>query len=244
MSKIIAVTSGKGGVGKSTVSVGLGQAISRSGKTAVIVELDSGLRGIDIMLGVENEVVYDFGDLLSGECSVEEVAVSVEACPGLSLIVASTSLSAALNFERMAEIFKMLKAQFDYVILDMPAGIALSLCLIPSVADMALLITTPDYISVRDSGKMVSALAEQGFLGCRLLINKVNTKYRRMNAIKDMDEVLDGVGVPLIGVLPDDTRLHTAYAAGELLEGDTAPAIVFGRIAKRIEGEYTPLYIQ
>lgn len=243
MSKIIAVTSGKGGVGKSTISVGIGQAISRRKKKVVIVELDAGLRGMDIMLGVENEVVYDFGDLVSGICSLEDVAVSVEEFPGLSLIVASTVASHRLDVEKTAAVFRILQNHFDYIILDMPAGVSVSLFLIPPIADLAIVVSTPDYISVRDSAKMVSALAEQGFLNCQLMINKVNLKNRKMNAIQDLDEVLDGVGVSLLGVLPEDMKLHSAFCSGEPLEEEAAPAIIFHRIAARIEGEYIPLYI-
>ncbi len=244
MAKIIAVTSGKGGVGKSTVSVGLGQTISKKGKTAVIVELDSGLRGIDIMLGVENEVVYDFDDLASGRSPLENVAVPIESFPGLSLIVAPTGLPGGLDIEKMAETICRLEEYFDYIILDMPAGVALSLLLIPLIADIAIVVATPDYISVRDSNKLVSAFAERGFYGCRLLINKVNINHRRMNAIRDLDEVLDGVGVPLLGVLSEDLPLRNAFSNGQPMAEESDPEVIFDRIVSRLEGTYIPLYIQ
>lgn len=244
MSKIIAVTSGKGGVGKSTVAAGIGEAIAKRGKTVVIVELDTGLRGMDIMLGVENQAVYDLGDLLSGLCALEDALVPIEAFPGLTLIVASTAVPNQTDADQTAALFQALYDRFDYILLDMPAGVSVSLSLIPSLADAALMVTTPDYVSVRDSNKMVSVLAEQGFLNCKLLINKVNTKYRRMNMIRDLDEVLDGVGIPLIGVLPEDLQIKSAFSYGEPLEEGSAPEIIFDRIAARIEGEYTPLYIE
>ncbi len=243
MSNIIAITSGKGGAGKSTVSAGIGQALAKRGKKTVVIELDAGLRGLDIMLGVENQVVYDLGDLVSGACSLDDAAVSIDGCPNLFLIAAPTMLPEGLDKPELAQVIQALSSWFDYVILDLPAGIRFSLQLIPRLADMTVIVATPDYVSVRDSNRVASALTELGVTNCRLLINKVNTKYRKMNIIKDLDEVLDGVGVPLLGVLPEDLQIKSVFSCGGQLEKETAPAVIFERIAARIEGEYTPLYI-
>ncbi len=243
MSKIIAVTSGKGGVGKSTVSAGLGQAFARLGRQTLILELDVGLRGLDIMLGVENSVVYDLGDLLAGNCTIADALIAAEDDPGLSMIAAPAS-SGLLSMERIAGLCTELRQYFEVILIDMPAGVTVSAELIPRVADMALVAATPDYVSVRDSGRMVSLLAEQGFRDCRLVINKINLKYRKMNIISDLDEVMDGVGIPLLGVIPEDLQIKAAFSGGLHLEKGSAPEIVFERIAARIEGTYIPLLIE
>ena len=243
MSKIIAVTSGKGGVGKSTVSAGLGQAFARLGRQTLILELDAGLRGLDIMLGIENSVVYDLGDLLEGNCVLPDALVAVEDDPGLSMIAAPVS-SGLSSMDRLAVLCGQLRQYFEVILIDMPAGSAVSTGLIPAAADMALVLATPDYVSVRDSNRMVTLLAEQGFRECRLVINKVNLKHRKMNMIGDLDEVMDGVGIPLLGVIPEDLQIKAAFSGGPRLEKDSAPETVFRRIASRIEGSYIPLLIE
>lgn len=243
MSKIIAVTSGKGGVGKSTVSAGLGQAFARLGRQTLILELDAGLRGLDIMLGIENSVVYDLGDLLEGNCVLPDALVAVEDDPGLSVIAAPAS-SSLPSMDRLAALCGQLRQYFEVILIDMPAGSAASTGLIPAAADMALVLATPDYVSVRDSNRMVSLLAERDFRECRLVINKVNLKHRKMNMIGDLDEVMDGVGIPLLGVIPEDLQIKAAFSGGPRLEKDSAPETVFRRIASRIEGSYIPLLIE
>lgn len=244
MSKIIAVTSGKGGVGKSTVCVGLGQAFSGRNKRVIMIELDIGLRGMDIMLGTENEVVYDLGDLLNRNCDINDAIVSVESYPGLDMIASPSSSADLLQVNDIAVLCNGLRQYYDIILLDTPAGLHLSVDLIPQVADLAVVVATPDFVSVRDSNRMVSLLAEHDFDRCKLVINKVNVKHRRMNMISDLDEVLDGVGVPLLGVLPEDLQIKAAPNGGLHLETNSVPQIIFNNISARIEGEYTPLYIE
>ena len=244
MSKIIAVTSGKGGVGKSTICVGLGQAFSRRNKRVIMIELDIGLRGMDIMLGVENEVVYDLGDLLNRNCDINDAIVSVEAYPGLDMIASPSSVADLLHVNDIAVLCNGLRQYYDIILIDTPAGVHLTIDLIPQIADLAVVVATPDYVSVRDSNRMVSLLAERRFDRCQLVINKVYVKHRRMNMISDLDDVMDGVGIPLLGVLLEDLQIKAALNGGLSLEAGSAPQIVFDNISARIEGEYTPLYIE
>ncbi len=243
MSKIIAVTSGKGGVGKSTISAGLGQAFARCGRQALILELDAGLRGLDIMLGIENSVVYDMGDLLLGNCTVSDAVITTEEEPALSMIAAPTALG-ALPIPQLVFLCEQLRQYFEVILIDMPAGVSVSMELIPQVADMALIVATPDYVSVRDSNKMVSLLAERDFRDCRLVINKINLEHRKQNVISDLDEVMDGVGIPLIGAIPEDLQIKAAFSGGLKLEKGSAPEVIFDRIAARMEGTYVPLLIE
>lgn len=213
------------------------------GKTALVVELDAGLRGMDIMLGVENSVVYDLGDVLHGSCVFGDAIVAVERFPGLSMIAASASVSDLKQMERVESFCQQVRPYYDYVIVDMPAGATLSTAVIPKCCDLALIVATPDPVSVRDSNNMVSLLAAECFRSCKLIINKVNIRHRKQNLISDLDEVMDGVGIPLLGVIPDDVQIKSAFSGGAELEKNSPPEIVFRRIAARIEGEYTPLYI-
>ena len=244
MSKIIAVTSGKGGVGKSTVCVGLGQAFAKRHKRVIMIELDIGLRGMDIMLGVENEVVYDLGDLLNRHCDINDAIVSAEKYPGLDMIASPSSVADLLHVNDIAVLCKGLRQYYDVILLDTPAGIHLSIDLIPQIVDLAVIVATPDYVSVRDSNRMVSLLTERNFDRYQLVINKVNIKNRRMNMISDLDDVMDGVGIPLLGVIPEDVQMKAAVNGSLNPESGSAPEIIFHNIAARIEGEYIPLYIE
>lgn len=248
MAQIISITSGKGGSGKSSVSVGLASTFARMGRRVIIVELDIGLRCVDIMLGLENDVVYDLSDIIAGNCSIQDGILRSEHLEGfqgvLDYIAAPTNISSEFDFDKVIECIQILKTQYDYVIVDTPAGLGLSILSVKNLSDLAIIVTTPDPICVRDGEKVAVLMEQVGFTEYRLIINKVSRRTMRKSPIKDLDAVIDGVGAQLIGVIPEDTEFQTALAKGEWLEAKNIASLVFEAIAARIEGKYKPLIIE
>ncbi len=244
MSKVIAITSGKGGTGKSTVCSELGYALACDGKKVILLELDFGLRGLDIMLGNQDRIVYDIGDLLHGECNINQAVISSGIHPNLYLAAASASIEREINLDDVELLCSGLKDYFDYVIADLPAGISLSSLVAPKIADTVLVVTTPDPVCIRDGNKIVGSLVGYDTSNVRLIINKVDKKLIQKGMIEDLDEVIDGVGAKLIGVIPFDHNIQLAAAKGERISKKTLSAKVFYCIAKRLQGEYIPLLVE
>ena len=230
MARVLSVTSGKGGVGKSTLCVGLGMAYALLGKSVLMIEFDVGLRGMDLMLGISDRIVYDLGDLLEGRCNINKA------------IVAPVSMESSISIEDVNILVAGLRPHFDIIILDTPAGLGFSMR-IASTSDLALVVATPDSVCVRDGGKVVGALQKAHMNNHRLVINRVNSKLVKKQIVSDLDEVIDGVGSQLIGVLPEDQEMQVCTSKGLPLTEDTRIVRICKAIALRIEGEYIPLLV-
>ncbi len=244
MPNIILVTSGKGGVGKSTVAAALGLTYAAMRRKTVIVELDIGLRGLDLMLGVEDRTVYDLGNIVRGECKLSDGVVPVTADGHLSLVAAPSGISSRIDYDDVAAFCKALSRFFDTVIVDAPAGIGVSLLLAPKIADLVLVVATPDMVSARDAGRLTGMLGQYGVSDIRLVINKVYHKKIHQNEIEDLDAVIDLVGAQLIGVVPMDEDLSSFVFGPDSFRKKTLCSKVFYNIASRILGDYIELLIQ
>lgn len=244
MSNVILVTSGKGGVGKSTVASALGMTFASMRRKTVIVELDIGLRGLDLMLGVEDRAVYDLGNILRGECLLSDGVIPVGFDGYLSLVVAPSGISSRIDYDDVAELCKALSGYFDTVIIDAPAGISVSLLLAPKVADLVLMVATPDMVSARDAGRLTGMLEQHGVPKIRLIINKVYHKKIRLNEMEDLDTVIDLVGAQLIGVVPMSEELSSIEFGADSFQKSKLCSKVFENIASRILGDYVELLIQ
>lgn len=244
MAQVIAVTSGKGGAGKSSMCVGIGTALARAGNSVLIIELDCGLRGLDLMLGSQDEIVYDLGDLLSGGCEVEQAITVSGVHERLALIAAPASHHLAFQIGDLELLCAGLKKGFDVVLLDLPAGLGLSAGLTGRLADRLLVVATPDPVCIRDGGRLVSLLSGEGPKKRHLLINRASYKGMKKGLVRDLDDVIDGVGLPLIGVIPDDEAITLCFGNGKPLPPDSLPAAAFRNIAARLMGEYRPLAVQ
>ena len=240
--QVAAIASGKGGVGKSTLAVGLGTAAAFAGKQVLLMEFDAGLRGVDIMLGLTG-IVYDLGDLLEGRCNISSAIVESPAVPGLFVIAAPTSLTGRMEMEDIRLLVDGLRPHFDLIILDMPAGLGLSVRATCIAADIALIVATPDPVCVRDGGIVAQSFAEAGFLNHRLVINRVSKNLMRRQIMHDLDEVIDGVGSQLIGVIPEEREIQLASAAGRPADPKSDMRKVCTAIVKRMAGEYIPLIV-
>lgn len=242
MVQILLVTSGKGGVGKSTVSAFVAAALARLGRKTLAIELDAGLRTLDILLGVSDKAVFDLSDVLQGRCSWEKAALVSAHQPLLHLLTAPAKRGFHPGGAALAELCGKLRSHFDYLIFDTPAGMGDELDAALAVADGALLVATPDPVAMRDAASVASVVFEHGIQNVKLVINRVLPKPRQLT-IRNLDEMIDTIGVQLIGVLPEDGALSQAAALGRPLPEGSLAKREMENIANRMEGRYVPLPI-
>ena len=243
MSKIIAVTSGKGGTGKSTVCAGIGYALAKQGHRTLLIELDFGLRCLDIMFGMENSIKYDLGDVLSGKKKVLDAIADVPMASNLNLLCAPKTLT-SVTAEQIVEICRSIKKYFEYIIIDTGAGINSHVFDIVEQSNLILVISTPDPVCVRDASLMSDEFYNRGNKSQRLIINKISKKVIGDALVTNLDEIIDRVGVQLIGVIPDDFKMTVATGKGNPIPTDSAALRAFDAIAKRLGGDFVPLTVK
>ncbi len=240
MSKIIAVTSGKGGTGKSTICAGLGYTLAKQGHRTLIIELDFGLRCLDIMFGMENSIQCDLGDVLSGKKKVLEAVSHVPMASNLNLLSAPKTLT-SVTAEQIVDICRSIKKYFEYIIIDTGAGINSHVFDIVEQANLILVVSTPDQVCIRDASLMSDEFYNRGNKSQRLIINKVSKKVIGDSLVANLDEIIDKVGVQLIGVIPDDFKMTVATGKGNPIPTDSEALRAFDAIAKRLDGDFVPL---
>lgn len=230
MKRILAVTSGKGGVGKSTCAVGIAVALCKSGKKVLLIDLDAGLRCLDIMTGADDRLVFDLFDVLNGK-PLEDAVLKSNLTDGLFVLAAP---SECCTFDGTALCNMLLSAkEYDYIILDFPAGVSFPFC--EKICDITdfIVVTTADRIGMRDSFAMASALGKFGCV-CRLVINKFDRRLIKKGIFGGIDDMIDCSGCRLLGVVPFDRRAAMQKQGKFYKKGKTVKA--FERIAKRIYG--------
>ena len=241
--KVTMIASGKGGTGKSTVSVLLGSRLAARGKKVLLIELDSGLRSVDIIAGVYGKTVYDIEDVLSGRCEGGKAVVESPIYPGLSVISAPYE-GGAVRGDALEVLTKRMTDYFDEIILDTAAGMGEAFQAAARVSDRALLVLTPDPVALRD-GKIVADRLLAGSRpqsAVRLVMNRVRREsFGKNAAVADLDECIDTVGAQLLAVIPESRVLQLAGANGTVPPaGD--PAVTAGQaMAKRLCGQRVPL---
>lgn len=235
------ITSGKGGVGKSTVTVGLGRALARRGRRVLLVDCDAGLRSLDRMTGVEERLVYDCADVVRGRCAPAE---AIYPCgDSLFLLPAPSSGEDLVPPEVMAKLVPLLSRYYDHVLLDSPAGVGRGFRAAVCAADRAVLVCIPDPVSVRSAGTAANLLRKTaGDIPARLLINRLNSAFFRESAFfADLDQVIDETGVRLLGLVPEDLQMAGAFQKGGQPPEKNPAALALSRTAARLEGEDLPL---
>jgi len=244
MSRIIVITSGKGGVGKTTVTSNLGMAIARLGRRVALVDADFGLRNLDLLLGLENRVVYTAVDVLAGQCRLEQALVKDKRQEGLVLLPAAQSRTKeAVSPDQMKKLVGALTQKYEYIVIDSPAGIEMGFQNAIAAAQEALIVTTPEIAAVRDADRVVGLLEAQGIKRIHLIINRLKPKMVQAQQMMSVQDVQELLAVPLIGVIPDDERVIVASNRGEplvLSENVSLPAMAMNNIARRLEGEKVP----
>ncbi len=243
MSKIIAVTSGKGGTGKSTVCAGLGYTLAKQGHRTLLIELDFGLRCLDIMFGLDNDIKYDLGDVLKGGKTALEAVAQVPMASNLSILCAPKTLT-TVTAEQIVEICRSVKKYFEYIIIDTGAGISSHVFDIVEQANLILVVSTPDPVCIRDASLMSDEFYNRGNKSQRLIINKISKKVIGEALVNNLDEIIDKIGVQLIGVIPDDFKMTVATGKGNPIPTDSAALKAFDAISKRLGGEFVPLTVK
>lgn len=240
MAEIILVASGKGGAGKSTVSALLGEALAFSGKRVLLLELDSGLRSLDVALGVTKNLVFDLGDIVRGSANIPDAAMPCPFCKNLSVICAAAG-PARITEEILRSVCGAVSADFDCVILDCPAGIGEGFAAAAAVAGLALVVATPDPSSIRAAGAAARALREKAVPKSRLVIERCPKRAKKLAPIKDLDEIIDGAELQLIGVIWEDPETRRAMDSGAPLTPDSPNYKAFRNLGRRVFGERVPL---
>lgn len=241
MSRIIVTTSGKGGVGKTTVTANIGMALARLGRQVVLVDADFGLRNLDLLLGLENRVIYTAVEVFTGECRLEQALVKDKREPNLVLLPAAQNRTKeSVSPEQMEQLVSALTKVYNYVIIDSPAGIETGFKNAIAAAKEALIVATPEIAAVRDADRVVGLLEAQGIKRIHLIVNRLRPAMVEVNNMMSVQDVQELLAIPLIGVIPEDERVIISSNRGEplvLSENPPLAGIAFDNIARRLEGE-------
>ena len=235
--KVIVIASGKGGTGKSTTTAALACALSKMGKYVVCIDADSELRNLDLCLGLSDAAVLDYGDVLSGNTTLENALISCEAYPTLRFLAAPVSpIDGALE-----KLLPALKEKFDYALIDCPGGLGTVVHEAAKLSDMAIVVANADVCSHRDAARTAQIFASLG-LPSKLLVNRVSNGFLRKTA-GTLDDTIDYVGLRLIGYIPEDKAVSLSLAAGKplLSYSSRGAAAAYMRVARRLNGENVPL---
>ena len=205
MGEVIVITSGKGGVGKTTSAANIGTSLTMMGKRVALVDTDIGLRNLDVVMGLENRIVYDIVDVVEENCKLKQALIKDRRYEGLFLLpAAQTRDKNAVNEEQMKKICEELKMEFDYVIIDCPAGIEQGFKNAIAGADRALVVTTPEVSAVRDADRIVGLLESSNLPKPQLILNRIRTKMVQRGQMMDADDIVELLSIKLIGAIPDD----------------------------------------
>lgn len=240
--EVIVVTSGKGGVGKTTTSANVGTGLAKLGKKVCLIDTDIGLRNLDVVMGLENRIVYNLVDVVEGNCRVKQALIRDKRHQGLYLMPsAQTRDKSAVTPGQMIKVIEHLREQFDYIILDCPAGIEQGFQNAIAGADRALIVTTPEVSAIRDADRIVGLLEANGFKKMDLIINRLRIDMVKRGDMMSATDVVDILAVPLIGIVPDDESVVVSTNQGEPLVGSDSPAgIAYSNIVQRILGKEVP----
>lgn len=248
-SKVITITSGKGGVGKSTTTANIAVGLASLGKKVVAVDFDIGLRNLDMILGLENRIVYDVVNVMEGECNLSQALINDKKTKNLYFLPASQSKDKnVLDKEKVASLVEKLKEEFDYVLLDSPAGIEGGFEHSIYLADMALIISTPEVSSVRDADRVIGIIdakskrAQEGKeVEKYIIINRIKPEMVEKGEMLSVDDVLKILALPLIGVVPEDEKIVSSTNMGEpIIYKDSLSSRAYKNISNRILGEEVP----
>lgn len=241
--RVITITSGKGGVGKTTTTANVGAALAARGKSVVLVDADIGLRNLDIVLGLENRIVYDIVDVVEGRCRLRQALIRDKRLANLALIpAAQTRDKEAVSPEQMRELCDELRQQFDFILIDSPAGIERGFRNAIAGADEVLVVTNPEVSAVRDADRIVGLVEAAELPPPRLIVNRIDPELVRRGDMLSVEDVLEILAIPLIGVVPADEAIVTSTNRGEpvALDPQSRAGQAFRDIAARLLGEDVP----
>jgi len=245
MGEVIVITSGKGGVGKTTTTANLGTGFALyKQKRVVMLDADIGLRNLDVVMGLENRIVYDLVDAANGICRIKQALIKDKRFENLYLLpAAQTRDKTAVSPDQMKKICEELKEDFDYVLIDCPAGIEQGFKNAIAGADRAIIVTTPEVSAVRDADRIVGLLEAAGFEEPKLIINRLRPDMIRRGDMMDVDDMIDVLAIDLLGVVPEDEKIVISTNKGEPAVADETSKAgqAYRNIVRRLEGEDVPL---
>lgn len=243
MGESIVITSGKGGVGKTTTTANLGMGLALNHKRVVLVDADIGLRNLDVVIGLENRIVYDIVDVVEKRCKIKNALIKDKRVDGLYLLpAAQTRDKTAVNPDQMRELIGELKQEFDFVLIDCPAGIEHGFKNAIAAADKAIVVTVPEVSAVRDADRIIGLLLANEVPDIRLIINRLRKDMINKGDMLDIDDTLEILSVELLGIVPEDEQIIRASNIGEpvVIEHKSPAGIAYANICKRLLGEEVP----
>lgn len=244
MGEVIVITSGKGGVGKTTTTANIGTGLAAMGHKVVLVDTDIGLRNLDVVLGLENRIVYDIVDVTQGNCRLKQALIKDKRYDGLHLLpAAQTKDKNAVKPEEMITLTEELKKDFDYVIIDCPAGIEQGFKNAIAGAEKAIVVTTPEVSAVRDADRIIGLLEAAELRQPRLIVNRLRPKMVARGDMMGIEDMIDILAIELLGVVPEDELIVVSTNRGEPAVQDMSSKAgeAYRNIANRITGKEVPL---
>jgi septum site-determining protein MinD len=244
MGEVIVITSGKGGVGKTTTTANLGVGLAVLGKKVVLIDADIGLRNLDVVMGLENRIVYDLVDVVEGRCRAKQALIRDKRYENLYLLpAAQTRDKNAVTPEQMKKLCGELKEEYDYILVDCPAGIEQGFRNAIAGADRALIVTTPEVSAVRDADRIIGLLEAAELKNPTLIINRLRPDMVKRGDMMDIEDILEILAISLIGVIPDDERIIISTNRGEPVvanENGSLSGQAYRNIVRRVLGEEVP----
>ncbi len=240
---VVTITSGKGGVGKTTATANLAAALAAEGQKVVCIDADIGLRNLDVILGLENRIVYDLVDVIEGRCRLRQAMIRDKNLPTLHLIpAAQTRDKSAVSPSDMVRLCNELRSLADWILLDSPAGIERGFRNAIAPADMVLVITNPEVSAVRDADRIIGLVEAEEKGPARLIINRLKPDMVRRGDMLTIEDVVGLLAVDLLGVVPDDEQVVISANRGKpiVLDGKSQAGQAFRNIAKRLQGQNVP----
>ena len=242
MGEVIVITSGKGGVGKTTTTANIGIGLSSAGKKVLVIDTDLGLRNLDVVLGLENRIVYNLVDVIESKCRLKQAVIKDTRFENLYLLPsAQTKDKTSVSPEQMKKLIDELKDDYDFILLDCPAGIEQGFKNAVAGADRALVVTTPEVSAIRDADRIIGLLESGGLRDIRLIINRLRPEMIARGDMMSVEDVLEILAVDLIGAILDDEQIVISTNQGEPLSGKNSQAEEeYRNICRRLMGEEVP----
>ncbi|MBP1764837.1 MAG: septum site-determining protein MinD [Firmicutes bacterium] len=244
MGEVLVITSGKGGVGKTTTAANLGTGFALSGKRVALIDADIGLRNLDVVMGLENRIVYDLVDVVEGNCRLKQALIRDKRYETLYLLpAAQTRDKNAVNPEQMQQLCEELSREFDYVIIDCPAGIEQGFRNAIAGATAAIIVTTPEVSAVRDADRIIGLLESEGKSDPKLIVNRIRPQMVKKGDMMDIDDIIDILAIDLLGVIPEDEYIVISTNRGEpaVTQPGSLASTAYKNIVRRLSGETVPL---
>ncbi len=244
MSEVIVITSGKGGVGKTTTSANLGTGLAMEGKKVAMIDADIGLRNLDVIMGLENRIVYDLIDVVEGKCRLKQALIRDKRFENLFLMpAAQTKDKDSISPEQMTKLCETLKEDFDYIIIDCPAGIERGFKNAIAGADKAVVVTTPEVSAVRDADRIIGLLEANNLSRPTLILNRIRVDMVRKGDMMAMEDVTEILAIDILGIVPDDESIVVSANKGEpaVTDDNSKAGTAYRNITQRILGNNVPL---